>query len=72
MWEANHLGHQLVLDIDSDQDFHGIPLVCEFCKFRCFYYGPERNFEHSYDGRLENVKFEDLTCEEVIIKKIIE
>ena len=82
MFNKNHLGHSFV-DLDLDRDYNGVSLICEICEIKVFYYHPRKyekykhwdDFPGNYTVRTVNKNYNDaelITCDEVVIKNIIE
>jgi hypothetical protein len=67
-FDKHYMGHNLDIDLNELVNFDGTPLICVKCKIKYLTYDSEPKFQL----RSLFMQFENLTCEEVIIKKIIE
>jgi len=72
-FNTNYFGHDFILS--SDQVWSGLNIYCKKCNIRVFYYSPSSYEMSKYILRSQLVSqgFETiLTCDEYIIKNIIE
>lgn len=62
-----YLNHLFILH--EDQKWIGLNIFCQKCKAQCFYYTLREKYRMKSPGQVEDLI---LTCDEMIIKNIIE